>query len=192
MVDRLGDRAVRFARPHASARAIVAAVRAWPGVIDVVVARDTVAAYFDREPHVDPARIAALATVHEPAEPPREIALRVVYDGVDLQDVARATSLAAEDIERLHASATYTVEMMGFAPGFAYLSGLDERLQLPRRATPRERVPAGALAIADAFTAIYPFDTPGGWHLIGRVIGVRLFDDRGPLLGLGDRVRFLR
>jgi len=191
MAERLGDRAIRFPRPQTSACAIVSAVRAWPGVVDVVVARDTVAAYFDREPQIDPANITALACANEPAEPVRDVELRVIYDGVDLEHVARATSLGARDIAKLHASATYVVEMMGFAPGFAYMSGLDERLQLPRRETPRERVPAGSLAIADAFTAIYPFESPGGWHIIGRVVGVRMFDARGPLLRLGDRVRFV-
>ena len=83
------------------------------------------------------------------------------------------------------------VDTIGFVPGFAYLTGLDEGLQLPRRATPRARVPAGSLAIADAFTAVYPFDSAGGWHLIGRVVDVRMFDERGPLLELGDRVRFV-
>ena len=62
---------------------------------------------------------------------------------------------------------------------------------LPRRATPRPRVPAGSLAIADAFTAVYPQDSPGGWHLIGRALDTRLFDERGALFQLGDQVRFV-
>ena len=188
----LGDRAIRFARPDRSARALVRAVRGWPGVVDVVVARNDVAAYFDREPTVDAAALAALAGLRDDDEPNRDVAIRVVYDGPDLDDVARATQLTTTEVQRLHGDATYTVDTIGFAPGFAYLTGLDARLHVPRRATPRPRVPAGSLAIADAFTAVYPFDSPGGWHLIGRVVDTRMFDARGPLLQLGDRVRFSR
>lgn len=188
----LGDRAVRFSRPPGvSARALVRAVRAWPGVVDVVVARDDVAAYFDREPVLSVAQLAALAMLSDVGEPARDVEIRVAYDGPDLDDVARASGLTVADVQRLHATATYVVDTIGFAPGFAYLTGLDARLQLPRRATPRPRVPAGSLAIADGFTAVYPFDSPGGWHLIGRVVEARMFDERGALLQLGDRVRFV-
>ena len=187
---RLGDRAIRFARPPVPARALVHAVRAWPGVIDVVVARHDVAAYFAAEPQVDPDRITALAELRDEDEPAREITLRAVYDGPDLDAVARAAQLSVNEVCRLHAEAVYTVDTLGFAPGFAYLTGLAAPLRLPRRATPRPRVPAGSLAIADAFTAVYPFDSPGGWHLIGRVVDARMFDARGALLQLGDHVRF--
>ena len=84
----------------------------------------------------------------------------------------------------------YTVEFIGFAPGFAYLTALPLALQLPRRATPRTRVPAGSLAIASHYTAVYPFDSPGGWHLIGRV-AQPMFGSDGAYLQLGDRVRFV-
>lgn len=200
---RLGDRAIRFARPRASdddplipARAIVRAVRAWSGVIDVVVAAEDVAAYFadtltlaatavDLDRH-----IAALATTTETDEPVREHVLRVRYDGPDLDEVARATGLSRDEIVAIHSAATYTVETIGFAPGFAYLAGLDSRLELPRRATPRPRVPAGSVAIAGRQSAVYPFDSPGGWHLLGKVVGVTMFDENGALLALGERVRF--
>jgi KipI family sensor histidine kinase inhibitor len=186
----LGDRAIRFPRPEVSARALVRAIRAWPGVIDVVVAREDVAAYFAGAPQIDNARIAALATLGDDDRGVRDVELRVVYDGPDLEDIAEATQLAVEDVIELHRDAIYLVDTIGFAPGFAYLTGLDERLHLPRRATPRPRVPAGALAIADAFTAVYPFASPGGWHLIGHVVDAKMFDERGALLELGDRVRF--
>jgi len=189
----LGDRAIRFARPAGvSARALVHEARAWPGVVDVVVARHDVAVYFDDAPAIDDARIAALAGVREDAVPARAIELRVVYDGADLGEVARACGLAVDDVIARHARATYTVDTLGFAPGFAYLVGLDARLALPRRATPRPRVPAGSLAIADTFTAVYPFDSPGGWHLIGRVVDGPMFGAGGARLQLGDRVRFVR
>jgi KipI family sensor histidine kinase inhibitor len=193
VTDLLGDRAVRFARPTASARTLVAAIREWPGVVDVVVAREDVAVYFAHEPVlVDLApQIAALAGLRDLAEPGREHRLRVVYDGPDLEEVARATKLSVDDVIAAHRSREYTVALMGFAPGFAYLDGLDPRLELPRRASPRPRVAAGSLAIAGTQTAVYPFAGPGGWHLIGRVLDVKMFDESGPLLALGDRVRFV-
>lgn len=172
------------------ARALVRAIRAWPGVVDVVVARHDVAAYFDREPVIDAGQIAALARLHDDDHAAREITIRVRYDGPDLDDVARAAHLSIDEVCRLHAATTYVVDTIGFAPGFAYLTGLDPRLHLRRRATPRPRVPAGSVAIAGEYTAVYPFDSPGGWHLIGRIIEARMFDERGALLQLGDHVRF--
>lgn len=187
----LGDRAIRFARPARSARTLLHAVRAWPGVIDVVVARDDVAAYFASEPRVDPAWIEALATAPDDPDPGRDIAIPAVYDGPDLDSVAAAVRRHPDDVRALHAGATYTVETMGFSPGFAYLAGLPAALELPRRTTPRTRVPAGSIAIAGRQTAVYPFDSPGGWHLIGSVVGIKMFGPEGPLLQLGDRVRFV-
>lgn len=189
----LGDRAIRFARPAgSSAAAIVRAVRAWPGVIDVVVARADVAAYF-ATPWATLAAfesaIRELATLAYSVEVGRDVELVASYDGPDLEDVARASGISIDDVIALHAAATYVVETMGFAPGFAYMIGLDPKLQLPRRATPRTRVPAGSLAIAGEHTAIYPFDSPGGWHLIGRV-AEPMFGPDGARLALGDRVRF--
>jgi KipI family sensor histidine kinase inhibitor len=192
----LGDRAIRFARPARSARTIVHAVRAWPGVVDVVVARHDVAAYFDEPPAGDAgsawsAWIDALADAPEDPAAVREHVLRARYDGPDLASVAALTGRHPDEVCALHAGATYTVETMGFAPGFAYLDGLDPALELPRRTTPRTRVPAGSIAIAGRQTAVYPFDSPGGWHLIGSVVGIRMFGADGPVLALGDRVRFV-
>ena len=187
----LGDRAIRFARPEGAApRAIVEAARAWPGAIDVVVARDDVAVYFAGAPVVDLARLDALSMLGDEPAPVRSIELPARYDGEDLDAVVRATGLTAREVIAIHAGGTYTVDTMGFAPGFAYLIGVDSRLSLPRRATPRPRVPAGALAIAGGYTAVYPFASPGGWHVIGHV-DVAMFDADGPRLGLGDRVRFV-
>lgn len=189
----LGDRAIRFSRPAGvSSRSLVRAIRAWPGVTDVVVARHDVAAYFEHPPSVDAGRIRALADLDDDPRPAREVELRAIYDGPDLEEVARAAQLTVDELAALHAATTYTVETLGFAPGFAYLTGLDRRLHLPRRATPRPRVPAGAVAIAGGYTGVYPFDSAGGWHLLGRVTGVRLFGPEGAALQLGDRVRFVR
>jgi len=182
----LGERAIRFARPPgASARAILRAARAWPGVVDVVVAREDVAVYFAGAPTP-----VELVLGDDAVDPPREHVLHATYDGADLADVARATGLSIHDVIDRHAARTYTVDTIGFRPGFGYLTGLDPVLALPRRETPRPRVPAGSLAIADAFTAVYPGESPGGWHLIGRV-AEPMFCADGARLALGDRVRFV-
>jgi KipI family sensor histidine kinase inhibitor len=190
---RLGDHAIRFARPARSARTIARAVRAWPGVIDVVIARHDVAAYFADAAVAGPwaAWIDAIAAAPELPEAARSVELRARYDGPDLDDVAARTGRHPDEVRALHAGAVYTVETMGFAPGFAYLVGLDPALELPRRTTPRARVPAGSIAIAGAQTAVYPFDSPGGWHLLGSVVGLQMFGPEGALLQLGDRVRFV-
>lgn len=189
-IEHLGDRALRVPRPAASARAIVREIRTWPGVVDVVVAREDVAIYFDRAP--SPADVRSLAALVDTDEPARQHVLRVIYDGPDLDEVARATGLTVDQVIDAHTATTFTVETMGFQPGFAYLDGLDPRLELPRRTTPRERVPAGAVAIVGRQSAVYPFSSPGGWHLLGRVVDARMFDEHGPLLALGDQVRFTR
>lgn len=118
--------------------------------------------------------------------------LPICYDGEDLLAVAHACGLTSAKVIELHAAGEYRVEAIGFAPGFAYLGELDPHLALPRRDTPRLRVPAGSLAIAERQTAIYPQASPGGWHLIGRC-PLQLFDARQvpPCpLAVGDRVCF--
>jgi KipI family sensor histidine kinase inhibitor len=92
----------------------------------------------------------------------------VVYDGVDLNAVAEATSLSVAEVVSIHLSAEYTVRMMGFAPGFPYLDGLDPRLHLERKASPRDRIEPGAVAIGGSHAGIYSVASPGGWHLLGR------------------------
>src|SRR4029079_7448138 len=109
-----------------------------------------------------------------------------------LEEVAKRTGLTTEEVIAIHASTTYRVLVIGFVPGFAYLGQLDLGLALPRRESPRKRVPAGSVAIAEAQTGIYPSPTPGGWHLIGTT-DVRMFDPgrkKPALLSAGDRVRF--
>ena len=113
--------------------------------------------------------------------------------GPDLAPVARRLGLSPEDVVRLHTAAEQRVYMLGFSPGFPYLGDLPAALALPRRATPRERVPVGSVAIAGRQTGIYTHATPGGWHLLGRT-PLRLFDplrDPPTYLAPGDRVRFV-
>ncbi|PWH06236.1 urea amidolyase [Brachybacterium endophyticum] len=118
--------------------------------------------------------------------------VEVVYDGEDLEAVARETGLSADEVISAHTGTAWTAAFGGFAPGFVYLSGGDPRLQVPRRDSPRSRVPAGAVGLAGEFSAIYPQTSPGGWQLIGRT-DVTLFDPdrKNPsLIVPGDTVRF--
>jgi len=125
----------------------------------------------------------------------REVVVPVCYDetfGPDLHEVCGRTGLDTTAVARLHAQGDYRVLMMGFAPGHAYIGGLDERLSVPRRASPRAVVPAGSVAIANQQTVIYPFAISGGWSVIGRT-PLAVFDARRAepsLLAAGDRVRF--
>jgi KipI family sensor histidine kinase inhibitor len=100
------------------------------------------------------------------------IGLLVRYDGEDLDAVARATGLGVAEVVAAHHRSAYTAEFTGFTPGFAYLTGLPRALHLARRPAPRPRVPAGAVAIADRYSAVYPTSGPGGWHLIGTLVGI--------------------
>jgi KipI family sensor histidine kinase inhibitor len=116
----------------------------------------------------------------------------VVFDGPDLEDVATASGLSSEEIRQSLTNTDFLVELIGFLPGFGYLGPLDSRLVLPRRSAPRPRVPAGSLAIAGGFAGIYPFASPGGWHLLGQTVGTKLFDpsrDKPFLFASSDHVR---
>lgn len=127
---------------------------------------------------------------------PKRVEIAVRYGGVDGPDlgfVARFHELSLADVVEKHTAQVYRVGMMGFTPGFAYLSGLDPDLATPRLSTPRTLVPAGSIGIAGSQTGIYPLESPGGWQLIGRT-DRGLFDpDHAPhfLLSPGDEVRFI-
>ena len=131
----------------------------------------------------------------QPSPAPRDDAvvnIPVRYDGPDVVEVARRAGLSTEQVRALHSSTSYVTAMIGFVPGFGYLSGLDPRLHLPRRSEPRPLVPAGAVALAGGWTGVYPRATPGGWHLIGQTDAPMWDLDRDPpaLLRPGVRVRF--
>jgi 5-oxoprolinase (ATP-hydrolysing) subunit B len=199
-VRRAGERAVVLdtddepAAVAASLRSLAAAsgillVDVVPGAVTVLaVARDAPA--LTRLIAVLP-RLAAEET--SGGKPPSAlIEIHVRYDGPDLTAVAAATGMRTSDVIRRHSAAIYRAAFTGFAPGFAYLTGLDAGLRLPRRPTPRPAVPPGSVAIADAYTAVYPRASPGGWHLIGTTEAV-IFDPgrQAPaLLTPGAQVRF--
>jgi len=127
-----------------------------------------------------------------PLPEPRTVEILVQYNGPDLQDVAALHELTVDQVIELHSSGSYIVYFLGFVPGFAYLGGLPPELATPRLQTPRKRVPAGTVAIGGNQTGIYPFETPGGWRLIGRT-PLEIFRADRPdmsLLSIGDIVRF--
>jgi KipI family sensor histidine kinase inhibitor len=169
---------------------------AMPGVAEVVPGAETVLVAC----HDEPAMRAVRGRLDEvrPIEPSSfeaadTIEVPVRYDGDDLAAVAEATGLSVDEVIVAHSNPTYVVAFCGFSPGFGYLRGLDARLRLPRRATPRTRVPAGSVAIAAEYTAVYPRASPGGWHLLGRT-ELTMFDaDRSPpaVFSPGAVVRFV-
>ena len=159
----------------------------------MVPAESTVLVVVDAA-HAD--EVAPLLDRVAPAPPARdlhdEITIDVAYDGADLEHVAMSTGLDVGEVVRRHTAGAYTVAFCGFSPGFAYLTGLDPSLHLPRRGVPRTVVPQGSVAIAAGYGAVYPSSSPGGWHLLGST-SVSLWDpDRDPpaVLGPGRAVRF--
>lgn len=167
------------------------------GISDVIPAARTVLVRFDPD-------LVALQQVSwwieaadqddsEVATTPGSVQIPVRYDGADLAGVAELTGLTIDDVIAQHTGAHFTVAFCGFAPGFAYLTGVPASLRVPRRASPRAEVPAGAVGLADEFSAVYPRASPGGWQLIGTT-EMSMFDvDREPavLLSPGLLVRFV-
>ncbi|MBN8715251.1 MAG: 5-oxoprolinase subunit PxpB [Xanthomonadales bacterium] len=194
---------------HAAARRL----RTVPlrGMVDIAPAYASILLRFDpaawddasdRPPHarVEQALRAALAHAPLPAAGSDDAGSRIVeipvcYGGTygpDLEALAAYAGMGSGEVVARHAADVYTVAMLGFAPGFPYLLGLNPALHMPRRTTPRTRVPAGSVAIGGAQTGIYPRELPGGWNLIGRT-PLALFDPRHAppcLLAPADRVRF--
>lgn len=144
---------------------------------------------------LEPAVRALAEAAHDHAALGRRWRIPVCYRGdfaPDLQEVARRCKLAAEAVVALHTGTVFFAYMLGFLPGFAYLGGLPKQLSLPRRSQPRLRVPQGSVSIAGEMAAIYPWESPGGWHLIGRT-PIALFDLRRaqPILwAAGDEAQF--
>lgn len=205
----LGDRidSALCDRARAIARAIADAALPWvtelvPAYASVTVLIDPVAlpaGVASKQGLRQLEEIAAACVANQPAATAslREIEIPVCYGGEfgpDIDEVAAHVGLSVDEVIHRHASASYTVGCIGFAPGFPYLIGLPPSLAVPRRPTPRAEVAAGSVAIGGAQTGIYPQRSPGGWHVIGRT-PLRLFDlEATPpvLLEAGDHVRFVR
>jgi KipI family sensor histidine kinase inhibitor len=164
-----------------------------PGVSDIIPAESTVVVCCDRERHH---AIGLVLDMVVPAARPERgdapLMIDVVYDGPDIAALASAARISVDDVVRLHATGTYEVAFCGFSPGFAYLRGIDRRLHVPRRDSPRTSVPAGSIGVAAGYTCVYPSASPGGWHLIGRTAAALWDVDRDPpaLLHPGRSVRF--
>jgi 5-oxoprolinase (ATP-hydrolysing) subunit B len=179
----------------ATVLSIAAAASGEPGVLEVVPAARTVLVRAMPD-HLGPlaarlAQLAARATAAGHAEHD-EIVLDVHYDGADLAATAAELDLSPEELVRRHTAARYVVAFCGFAPGFAYLRGMDTALHVPRLAEPRTKVPAGSVGIAGEFTGVYPRESPGGWRLLGRTAAALWDLGRTPpaLLVPGTPVRF--
>ncbi len=211
----MGDRALviefgETADPALSSHiaAVAQHMRAAPpaGVLDIVPTYTTLAL------HYDPAELADGDSPYETlagqveawlgAEPEgstvrgRMVEIPVCYGGEfgeDLDALAGRHGLRPDEVVRLHSAPRYHVHMLGFVPGFAYLGGLDARLATPRRDSPRPKVPAGSVAIGGAHTGVFPLETPGGWHLIGRTPRRLFTPETEPpcLLNAGDSVQFV-
>jgi KipI family sensor histidine kinase inhibitor len=164
-----------------------------PSLVDVVPGHRTGLVTWDGEPP-ELIELAEAALGDDQTVPTgASVEIPVRYDGPDLDEVAGLTGLSPEEVAARHLRVEYVVGFLGFAPGFAYLLGGDEQLRVERRAEPRERVPAGSVALAGPYSGIYPRESPGGWQLVGSTTTV-LFDatrDPPALLVPGDRVRFV-
>lgn len=180
------DSAIRLHAALAAARL--------PGVRELVPAARTVLVRCDPRRRADVrAAIERIEPAPQAAATGRVVEIPVRYDGDDLAEVAARLGVTAEEVAARHAAATWRVAFTGFAPGFGYLVGDDPLFDVPRRATPRARVPAGSVALAGPYSGVYPRESPGGWQLIGRT-DVALWDlDRDPpaLLQPGTTVRFV-
>jgi inhibitor of KinA len=173
--------------------------RGLPGVVETVPTFRSLMVHYDPMATARAELERAITSMLDRQSGPRGAAtlwrVPVCYDGEfapDLAEVAHLIGATPSEVAALHSAARYHVYMLGFLPGFPYMGDLPRQLALPRRADPRLRVPAGSVSIATTLTAIYPYESPGGWHLIGAT-PIRLFDPARPrpaLLQPGDIVQF--
>lgn len=169
---------------------------ALPEVVDVTPGARTVLVVCRDEPgSIQRAahRIGRLPTDDVPVQTRAQVELPVVYDGPDLEGVARELGVGPRDVIERHTARPWIVAFTGFSPGFGYLAGGHPGLQVSRRAEPRTRVAPGSVGLAGEFSCVYPRESPGGWRLIGRT-SVSMFDvhlDGGALLKVGTAVNFV-
>ncbi len=196
------DAAVRDRMPSSGSRGRRRARRGgspWSTVVDVVPAARTLLVTVGGPGDLGSVRSALRSLVrevdlaHAPSGEDAVVEIVVRYDGPDLDDVARATGLDRDEVVAAHTGTTCRVGFGGFAPGFAYLVDGDPRLEVPRRDTPRTKVPAGSVALAGTYSGVYPRSSPGGWQIIGTTDAVLWDVERDPpaLLRPGASVRFV-
>ena len=145
------------------------------GVVDIVPAARTVLVKLEgpryagiARQHLSKLRLAPeVLEATAPSDGAADVVIDVVYDGEDLDEVAELTGMTPRDVVAAHTQTPWRVGFAGFAPGFGYLVGGDERLNVPRRSEPRTKVPAGSVGLAGEFSGVYPRSSPGGWQLIG-------------------------
>lgn len=160
-------------------------------IYDVVPAYNSLAVHFDLKtmiPDMLKGRIdsAIVSSINEPFEEGITFELPVEYDGMDLGEVMAQKNLSKDEIIELHTSKEYLVSMVGFRPHFPYLLGLDSKLEMNRRSTPRIKIPAGSVAIGGAQTGVYPVEGPGGWNIIGNMKNLETLTS----VKAGDRIKF--
>jgi KipI family sensor histidine kinase inhibitor len=198
-LDPLGDRAyLALFADERDAVGWAAAVRDrhWPGIVDVVLAYRSVAVFADPD-RLDlsdlESRLRAIVPSEESGEEGERLVIPVLYDGPDLDTVAARLEMSTDEVIARHAGVAYHIFAIGFLPGFPYAGYLSPDLTgLPRRDAPRLRVPAGSVAIAGRQTGIYPGESPGGWHLLGRTpLCIVDLDDGYFPIQAGDRIQFL-
>ncbi|MEV6556934.1 allophanate hydrolase subunit 1 [Nocardia sp. NPDC051756] len=200
---------------HDEVAKLVAALRLHPpkGAQDILPAAETVLVTLLSPKHAESVRhelatllrelqqptaeqdsgIVSRGTLRDNDSPDDPLVVPVRYDGADLAEVARLLGLAEAEVIAAHTGTMWRCAFVGFAPGFGYLESPDARLTVPRRPESRTTIPAGAVALAGGYSAVYPRSTPGGWHLIGTT-GLRMWDvDRDPpaLIRAGGLVRFV-
>jgi inhibitor of KinA len=199
LADEISDSSALLARVLSAAATIEGAKL--PGVVDVTSSYESVAVFFDLpqvEPDIeDKIRVLIASAGVRVSGKKRRVQIPVCYDeefALDLDRVANHTSLTPDAIVMLHSSAEYTVACIGFMPGFPFLTGLPQQLRVPRLESPRTKVSAGSVAIANAQAGVYPLESPGGWNVLGRT-PLQLFrvnENPPTLLRPGDCVQFRR
>jgi inhibitor of KinA len=199
LADEISDSSGLLARVLSAAATIEGARLS--GVVDVTSSYESVAVFFDLpqvEPDIeDKIRVLIASAGVRVSGKKRRVQIPVCYDeefALDLDRVANHTSLTPDAIVRLHSSAEYTVACIGFMPGFPFLAGLPQQLRVPRLESPRTKVSAGSVAIANAQAGVYPLESPGGWNVLGRT-PLQLFrvnENPPTLLRPGDCVQFRR
>ena len=199
LADKISDSSGLLARVLSAAATIERAKL--PGVVDVTSSYESVAVFFDLpqvEPNIeDKIRVLIASAGVRVSGKKRRVEIPVCYDeefALDLERVANHTSLTPDAIVASHSSAEYTVACIGFMPGFPFLAGLPQQLRVPRLESPRTKVSAGSVAIANAQAGVYPLESPGGWNVLGRT-PLQLFrvnESPPTLLQPGDYVHFRR